>query len=63
MTYSTDTAAGAFTLGPAQVRVEAIGADWVVVRSTDHDATAQFHSGSPEELVQFVGRSWGDDDA
>lgn len=31
--------------------------------STDHDATAQFYCGSPEEFVQFVGRSWGDDDA
>lgn len=53
---------GAFTLGPEQVRVEAIGADWVVVRSTDDDAAAQFYSGSPEDLAQYVGQRWGDDD-
>jgi hypothetical protein len=54
--------AGAFILGPDQVRVEAIGADWVVVRSTDHDAPAQFYSGSPEDLAQHVGQRWGADD-
>ena len=53
---------GAFTLGPEQVRVEAIGADWVVVRSTDDDAAAQFYSGSPEDLTQYVGQRWGADD-
>jgi hypothetical protein len=53
---------GAFILGPDQVRVEAIGTDRVVVRSTDHDAAAQFYSGSPEDLAQYVGQSWGADD-
>ncbi|WP_088295419.1 hypothetical protein [Mycobacterium avium] len=53
---------GAFLLGPEQVRVEAIGADWVVVRSTDHDEPAQFYSGSPEDLVQYVGQCRGSDD-
>jgi hypothetical protein len=53
---------GAFILGPEQVRVEAIGADWVVVRSTDYDEAAQFYSGSPEDLVQYVGQRWGADD-
>lgn len=53
---------GAFTLGPEQVRVEAIGADWVVVRGTDNDAHAQLYSGSPEDLIQYVGQRRGDDD-
>jgi hypothetical protein len=53
---------GAFILGPEQVRVEAIGGDWVVVRSTHHDEPAQFYGGAPEDLVQYVGLSWGADD-
>lgn len=52
---------GAFTLGPEQVRVEAIGSDWVVVRGTDRHAAAQFYSGPPEDLTEYIGMRWGAD--
>ena len=34
-------------------RVEALGADWVVVRDME-DGTVQFHGGAPEDLLPFT---------
>ncbi|OYN80442.1 hypothetical protein [Mycolicibacterium sphagni] len=45
---------GVFELGPDQVRVEAIGADWVVVRQVGWDERPQLFVGPPEELLLYA---------
>lgn len=53
---------GVFELGTNnQVRVEAIGADWVIARGLDAWSVPQFAQLPPEELVEWVGKSWGYD--
>lgn len=53
---------GVFELGPDQVRVEAIGADWVVVRAVGWDSRPQLYAGQPEDLLWAVGQSFGTTD-
>lgn len=49
---------GEFVLGPDEVRVEAIGVDWVVVRALDtYDtewANPQLYVGNPDDLMRYA---------
>lgn len=47
---------GTFELGPDELRVEAIGADWVIVRAIDSFSWAypQLYVGAPEKLLEWI---------